>query len=126
MKRTVAAFIILLLLMACSFIHTQTLNRLSQDISQSIRESRTLYQQGERITAEAVLRNAFDRWQSHQTYLYIFLNHDRMEEINNGFHELPITMNEEYQTAALLNYERLLQQMVQLIRDEQLRVESIF
>jgi len=126
LKRTVAAFIILLLLMACSFIHTQALSRFSQDISQSIRESRTLYQQGERITAEAVLRNAFDRWQSRQTYLYIFLNHDSVEEINDGFHELLFSMYEEYQTTALLNYEKLLQRMVQLIRDEQLRMESIF
>lgn len=126
MKRTIAAFIILLLLFTGSILHTRTLNRLTEDIGQSIRESKQAYQQGGITLAETALQKAFEQWQSHQAYLYIFFSHDRIETLNSSFYDLLSNLNNDPPVSTLLDYERLLQLMRQLNRDEQLRLESVF
>ena len=126
MKRTVAAILILLVLTAGSLLHIRKMNRLIDSIIEKTEVSRSAHEKGDLTLAEKALNAAIRHWNSADTYTHVFLDHDKIQQIDDGFFDILASLPSDRKTEAETAYCRLLEKLAELCREEQLRPESIF
>lgn len=76
--------------------------RLSDELTVTLIQAETLAERGEWGRAEALTRQAYDRWESQDYYLHITLRHTDTDQIHSGFREVLefITCQEEGEYSA--------------------------
>ena len=125
MKRTIAAALILLVLAGGSFLHIRSFHKLAVEISTDIRRSVAFCRLEDPVGADACLSHALKCWREQSRYTQIFLNHDAIEKVCEGFYEIRVPLLTGDMTEAALAGERLLEMISRMDLQEQLRPESI-
>lgn len=125
MKRTVAAVIILLLLLIGSTLHIHNFHRITETVSADISNAITLCKQENRIEAARALSAALAHWRAHERYTQIFLNHESITDVNECFFNMQsCIMDNDFSQAALAG-NQLSEKLSRLYTQETWRIENI-
>lgn len=84
MKRFAAAIILFVLVISLSITEKLYLDSLSNKLFESIETTDSLYPKSP-TSAESSAKKAVDLWESNKIWLSIFVNHDKLDEISEGF-----------------------------------------
>jgi hypothetical protein len=125
MKRLWSAAALLVAIFCAMLYNTHFLCRFSGELAQALEQAEAYAEQGDWRRAESMTRQAYDLWQSRDSYLHITLRHADTDLIYSGFREVLefITCQEagEYSAANA----RLLTEIELLYEAEQLTLKNV-
>ena len=124
MKHLLVASGILLVIMTASLLNIRYINALTEDITELIKQSESLQQQGKASEAAKPLRTALDRWEN-ERLIRIVLAQSDIDEITDGLYELLRQADTSSGTEKLC-YEQVLNRIQELAENESLRWDSVF
>ena len=125
MKRLWIAAALLIGLFSAMLYNSWYLGRFADEVSQLLTHAETQAEQGAWEQAEALTRQAYDLWESRDTYLHIMLRHADTDQIYAGFREVLefITCREDGEYSAA--NARLITQIELLQEAEQLTLKNV-
>ena len=126
MKQTLAAAVVLLLLITGSVLHIRALRNLTEELSADVRETISHCNDRNRTNAVSSLTDAKNRWEANKLYLHMFLHHETVNSTDDSFQEALSALAEEDFPEAIYTCGMLLEQFSRLLRDEKPCLKSIF
>lgn len=125
MKKTLAAALILLLLLAGSLYNIHYLNGFTEDLTERIRQSQQLCEAGDYAQARASLQSALDFWLDAHLYTHIFIRHSEIDTVTDAFFEVMQGLGNEDAGTAAGSYAMLVHHIESIADMERIRLESV-
>jgi hypothetical protein len=88
MKRELFAAALLIALFVGAWFNIQTVDKLSNELLQSVDESEEAYNAGDSVRATAAMEQALLCWLDADSYTHIFIRHSEIDSTSDAFYEL--------------------------------------
>jgi hypothetical protein len=88
MKRELFAAALLLALFLGAWLNIRAVDKLSNELIQSVDESEEAYNAGDTVRATAAMEQALLRWIDADSYTHIFIRHSEIDSTSDAFYEL--------------------------------------
>ena len=125
MKRELAAIIVLVLLIAGSWLNLRCLDSLTGVLEEKLILSQNAAEAGSMDIAEEALTDALDIWLSADGYTHIFIRHAEIDTISDAFYELYDALLSSENDALEAAYGKLIYHLDSVAEIEHLSLRSI-
>ncbi len=126
MKREIAAYILLIALLAGSLYNIHAMDTLIGELRTQVDAAYSSAQEGDFYNAKSLLEGAAEQWAELDGYTHIFIRHTEIDSATDAFFDMLSDISDENAKSLDGSYHKLDAHLESLITIEQISIGSIF